>query len=238
MPMRILFLLLLLANLLFLAYAHVAREGVGVEEQIQLLQIAPEKIKLLKAAGQVAPDKPKAPGKAIPPAPPRTASAAPAACIEWGVFAGPGVARAEDALARLELPAGQVERTVTDAGGYWVYMPPLKTKAEIDRKIGELQGFGITEFFVVQDAGKWRNAISLGIFRTEEAAQTFLVKLRDRGVRSAVAARRENFLKQVAFYVREPGEATVARLTLIQQEFPGSEIKAGPCPIAAVAAEG
>jgi len=231
--MRALFLLLVLANLLFFAYAHVTREGAGAENQIEQLQIAPEKIKLLKAAGQAAPDKPKAPGKAIPPAPPRTASAVPAACMEWGIFAGPGVTRAEAALAKLELPAGQIERTVTDGGGYWVYMPPLKTKAEADRKVAELKALGVTEFFLVQDAGQWRNAISLGIFRTEETAQAFLAKLKERGVRSAIAARRENFLKQVAFHVREPGEATVARLTIIQQEFPGSELKAGPCPPAA-----
>jgi hypothetical protein len=149
------------------------------------------------------------------------------------------VARAENALARLELPQGQVGRIVTDAGGYWVYMPPQKTRADADRKVDELKALGVTEFFLVQEPAKWRNAISLGIFRTEEAAEGFLAKLKDRGVRTAVAARRENFLKQVAFYVREPGEATVARLTLIQQEFPGSEIKAGPCPPgAAVAAKG
>ena len=236
--MRALFLLLVLANLLFFAYAQVAREGAGAESQISQLQLAPDRIRLLKAAGQAPADKPKAPGKAIPPAPPRSAAAMPVACLEWGVFAGPDVARAEAALVRLELPDGQIDRALADAGGYWVYMPPLKTKPEIDRKIGELKALGVTEFFVVQDAGKWRNAISLGIFRTDEAAQAFLAKLKERGVRSAVAARRENFLKQVAFYVREPGEATVARLTLIQQEFPGSEIKAGPCPAAAVAAKG
>jgi hypothetical protein len=57
-------------------------------------------------------------------------------------------------------------------------------------------------------------------------------------VRSAIAARRENFLKQVAFYVREPSEATIARLTLLQEEFPASEIRAGPCPPASAAAPG
>jgi hypothetical protein len=122
---------------------------------------------------------------------------------------------------------------VIDAGGYWVHIPPLKTKSDADRKVRELRDLGVTEFFVVQDAGQWRYAISLGIFRSEEAAQAFLARLKQRGVRSAIVARRENFLKQVAFYVREPSEATVAELTEIQQEFPGSEIRAGPCPAAA-----
>jgi len=227
---RALFLLLILANLAYFAYSRVALEGAGSGNQVSQLQINPDRIKLLKAAGGALPETPPTAAKSIPPAAPKPAPAVPAACLEWGIFAGPNVARAEGALAQLELPAGQVERVVTDAGGYWVHIPPLKTKAEVDRKARELRDLGVTEFLVVQDAGQWRNAISLGIFRTDEAAQTFLAKLKQAGVRSAIAARRENFLKQVAFYVREPDEATVARVTALQQEFPGSEVKAGPCP--------
>jgi hypothetical protein len=100
-----------------------------------------------------------------------------------------------------------------------------------------LKAFGITEFFVVQDTGQWKNSISLGIFRTEDAAQGYLAKLKERGVKSAIAARRENFLKQVAFHVREPNPATVAKLTELQKEFFGTEMKAGPCPLPAVAAK-
>ena len=220
--MRAFFLLLVLANLVLFAYAHVAREGDGADS-IPQLQITPEKIKLMKAAAGPVVERPKPP-------PAKTASAAPSACVEWGIFAGPDVARADAALARLELAQERIERSVTDAGGWWVYMPPLKTRAEVDRKVGELKALGVTEFFVVQEPGPWRNAISLGIFRSDEAAQAFLARLKERGVRSAIAERRENFLKQVAFFVREPGEATVAKLAEIQQEFPGSEIKAGPCP--------
>ena len=231
--MRALFLLLILANLVYFAYSRVALEGAGSGNQVSQLQINPDRIKLLKAAGGALPETPPAAAKSIPPAAPKPAPAVPAACLEWGIFAGPNVARAEGALARLELPAGQVERVVTDAGGYWVHVPPLKTKADVDRKARELRDLGVTEFLVVQDAGQWRNAISLGIFRTDEAAQTFLARLKQQGVRSAIAARRENFLKQVAFHVREPDEATVAQVTALQQEFPGSEVKAVPCPTAA-----
>ena len=231
--MRALFLLLILANLAYFAYSRVALEGAGSGNQVSQLQINPDRIKLLKAAGGALPETPPAAAKSIPPAAPKPAPAVPAACLEWGIFAGPNVARAEGALAQLELPAGQVERVVTDAGGYWVHIPPLKTKAEVDRKARELRELGVTEFLVVQDAGQWRNAISLGIFRTDEAAQTFLARLKQQGVRSAIAARRENFLKQVAFHVREPDEATVAQVTALQQEFPGSEVKAVPCPTAA-----
>ena len=220
--MRTVFLLLVLANLVFFAYAHVTREGNSADSTSQL-QITPEKLKLMKAVAGPVVEQPK-------PSSTKTASAAPSACVEWGVFAGPDVTRADTALARLELPQERIERSVTDAGGWWVYIPPLRTKADADRKTGELKALGIADFFAVQDAGQWRNAVSLGIFRTEDAAKTFLAKLRERGVRSAIVERRENFLKQVAFFVREPSEATVAKLAEIQQEFPGSEIKAGQCP--------
>jgi hypothetical protein len=227
--MRALFLLLVLANLVFFAYAQVARDSRTDKELLQL-QVAPEKIRLLNAEGKLPPEKARPAPRKGKPAAPKVATTAPAACLEWGVFAGPGVAKAEAALAQLELPAAQIERVVTDASGYWVHMPPQKTRAEADRKVRELNTLGVTELVMVTDPGEWRYAISLGIFRTDEAAQAFLAGLRKQGVRSAVVARRDNFLKQVVFYVREPSPAAAARLTLTQGEFPGSELKAGPCP--------
>jgi hypothetical protein len=226
--MRLLFLALVFANLAFFAYARFAGESAAKDPASQL-EVSAEKIKVLKASGKSAPDLPRG-APAAKGAPGRTATAGPAACIEWGVFAGPAVARADTALARLELPQDKVERTVADAGGYWVYVPPLKTKAEMDRKLGELKALGLNDFFIVQDAGQWRNAISLGIFKSDEAAQGFLATLKERGVRSAVAERRENFLKQISFLVREPDDALVARLATLQQDFPGSELKATQCP--------
>lgn len=228
--MRAFFLLLVLLNLAFFAYGRVALESSGDEARIPQLQVAPERIKLLRAMERAPAGKPQASAKAAAPEPPRTATAAPAACVEWGGFAGAAVARAEAALAQLQLAPESIGRAVVDAGGYWVYMPPLKSKTEVDRKIRELRELGVTEFFVVQDAGQWRNAISLGIFRSDEAAQAFLAGLRSRGVRSAIVGRRDNFLKQVVFYVREPSAAAVAELTALQEEFPGSEIKAATCP--------
>jgi SPOR domain len=225
--MRAFFLLLVLANLFFYAYAYVASDSGGLEKHLATLQVVPEKIKLLNAEGKLPAEK-RQPARKPKPSP-KGAIPVPVACLEWGIFAGPGVAKAEAALAQLELPAAQIERTVTDASGYWVHMPPQKTKAEADRKVRELKTLGVNEFFLVTE-GEWRYAISLGIFRTDEGAQAFLAELRKQGVRTAIAARRENFLKQVVFHVREPSPTTVARLTLTQNEFPGSELKAGPCP--------
>lgn len=217
--MRILVLLLLFANLGFFAYHHLTGASDEAAAQIALLQISPERISTV-AAGTVSPAPANSP----------VAAAAPAACVEWGAFGGAEVARADAAIAALALPADALQRRVADVDGYWVHMPPLKTRVEVDRKVGELKALGVEEFFVVQDAGPWRNAVSLGLFKNEEAARAELERLRQRGVRSATVVRREKLLKQVTFYLREPDPATVARLTDLQRDFPATEIKAGVCP--------
>jgi hypothetical protein len=37
-------------------------------------------------------------------------------------------------------------------------------------------------------------------------------------------------VKRVAYYLREPDTATVAQIAGLQREFPGTQIRAGPCP--------
>lgn len=215
--MRTLFLLLVLANVAFFAYVQMSPDRAGIERQLSALQIHPEKIRLIAPGGGAAGAAP-------------AVAAAPGACLEWGVFAGPDVARADAAVATLGLPDAQVQRVVHDAGGYWVYIPPLRNKAEVEKRLAELKTLDIPDSFVVQDAGPWRNAISLGIFKTEEAANGYLETLRARGLASAVAERREKFLKQIVFLVREPSQDTVAKLTELQRGFSGTRIRAAACP--------
>lgn len=212
--MRAFILLLLLANIGFFAY-HQYFAGTGdAAGQIAALQISPERIRPVSVETVSA----VAPASQL------------AACAEWGAFAGPDVARADAALASLGLPANVVQRRVSDVDGYWVHMPPQKTKADVDRKIGELKALGIADFYVETEPAQWRNAISLGLFKSEAAADTELERLRVSGVRSAIVTRREKFLKQVVYFVRDPDPATVARLTELNRDFTAAEIKAGSCP--------
>jgi hypothetical protein len=212
--MRTLFLLLVLANAVFCAYAYVARERSAAQQAGSELQINADRIKVVRRPSGAS-------GARVTPS---------AACLEWGVVGGPDVARANAALAQLALPDSSVQRTVTDAPGYWVYMPPLKAPAALDKKLQELKALGLTDLHVVQEPAQWRTAISLGIFRSEEAATSFLDGLKAKGVRTAVVGQRENLLKQVVYFVREPAPEVVAKMTELQQAFPGSRIKAGPCP--------
>jgi hypothetical protein len=114
--------------------------------------------------------------------------------------------------------------------GHWVLIPPGKTRAEVGRTVENLKELGITEFTIVPEPPQWRNAVSLGIFRTEEAARKLLAEVRNKGVENATVERRERFFQQVVYFVREPSEADVAKLAALRNRVPGGEVKAVACP--------
>lgn len=213
--MRIFFLLVLLANAATFAYLRYADGRSSADVQIALLQISPEKVKLVQAG-------------ALPAAANREAPALAAVCVEWGSFGAEDVTRAAAALSKLELGNRLSQR---DSGGnFWVHIPPLKSRADADKKAGEVRGLGITDFFVVQDPGPAQFAISLGIFKTEEAANNYLAQLRSKGIRSAIVAPYGTAGNVgTTFVIREPGDAITLKLAELKAEFPAAALKAVAC---------
>lgn len=150
-------------------------------------------------------------------------------CMEWGEFSGADLKRATAALEALRLGNRVNQRQVEQSIGYWVYIPPLKDKAAVAQKIAQLKARGIEEYFVVPDAGPWLHAISLGVFKTQEAAQSFLEELRSKDVRSAQIGERASKLKMTVFVLNGLDGATEAKVTAIQKDFSGSELKKVSC---------
>lgn len=150
-------------------------------------------------------------------------------CFEWGEFSGTDLARATTALSALPLGDKLSQRQIEYNIGYWVYIPPVKDKAAMALKIGQLKARGVKEHFVVQEAGPWLNAISLGVFKTQEAAQNFFDDLRAKGVRSAQFGERASKLKATIFVLNGLDTTTGAGLAEIQKDFAGSELKKINC---------
>lgn len=160
-----------------------------------------------------------------------TADSGSTACLEWGDFSGPDLARATAVLSTMPLPGKSSRREIEHDRGYWVYFPPLRNKAAVNHKISELKALGIADYFVVQGSGHWRNAISLGVFKTKEAAQNFLNDLHGRGVHTARVGERASKLRATVFMLDGVDAATVAKLTALQKDFPGSELNTVPCAL-------
>jgi len=230
--MRALFWILLSANVIFFAMMQWGGQLTGDEHAVQAQPALHEdKITLLN----IPQSNPIAalPAQA-PTATPNGISAQPVVrtdtlCFEWGEFSGTDLARATTALSALPLGEKLSQRQVEYNIGYWVYIPPAKDKAALDKKIAQLKTLGVKEHFIVQEAGPWLNSISLGVFKTQEAAQNFFEELRTRGVRSAQVGERASKLKMTVFVLKGLDAATEAGLIEIQKDFAGSDLKKIPC---------
>lgn len=223
---RIVFFLLLLANLGYFAWSNFDLSAPSDEKQLVDQQLNPQAIRLLgpEQMARLAADRvkqtvqrPKA-----PPAPKATV----AACLEFGAFNLADVPRAEQALQPLGLGARLAQRRTDEVASYWVFMPSQGTRQAASRKSAELKKLGVEDFFIVQEDSKFRFAISLGIFKTEEAAKARLTELRARGVRTAQVVPRETPIQRVHFVIRDVPEALAAKLAEVRQGFPGTELKA------------
>ena len=227
--MRIAFLLLVAANLaLYAWFQHYAPAESATDPQPARRQISPEKIRLLESKElsslAAAASKPEA----KPAAPVAAAPALGGGCIEWGGFALAEAPKAEQALAPLALGARLAQRRSEETVGWWVFIAPQGNRAAALKKTAELKALGIDDYFILQEEGRMRWAVSLGVFSSEEAARNRLEALRARGVRSAQTGERDAQVPKVWFQVRGADAALQAKLKELAEGLPGTELRACP----------
>ena len=211
--MRIVLVLLLLANLTLFAFTRLdsgSGEGMLLQDQVQ-----PDKVKLLTPQ-QVA---------ALGPA---KVSALADVCMEWGPFSEAERVRAIADLDSLALGRLLTQKRVEFDNGYSVTMGPFTTRSAADTRIAELRRQGVRDISVI-DGGRGQFVISLGVFRTEPAAVAHLEELSRLGVKLARVEPRQQASTQGLLVVRDPQQAVVARIKELQSQYPGSEIKVGGC---------
>ena len=212
--MRTLVVFLLLANLALAGYLWLDRasggEGVRLKEQVQ-----PDKIKLLS------PQEVAALG-------PSKAAALANVCLEWGPFGESERARALADIEPLGLGKLVSQRRIETPSAWWVYLPPFATKAAAEKRAAELKAAGQKDLFVV-DGGPQRLAISLGVFRTEDAANAQLAELTKQGVAGAKVGPRQQVVVQSLIVIRDPQQPVIAKLRELTPGYPAAEMKIGDC---------
>jgi len=211
--MRIVLILLLLANLTLYAYTKLdtgSGEAVLLQDQIQ-----PDKIKLLTPQ-QVA---------ALGPA---KVAALADVCIEWGPFADPERARALADMEPLGLGRLLGQRRVEFDSGYWVSTGPFPNRGAAETRVAELRRQGAREL-TIADLGRGQFAISFGNYRNEAAAVARADELARLGINLAKVGARNAAITQSMLVVRDPQQAVVARLKDLQAQYPGTDVKVGTC---------
>jgi hypothetical protein len=190
--MRAFVFLLILANLLFFSWS---RGFLGTAENPDSLriqqQLLADQVKLVvrdaPSDSGVASEKPEKAEKLVKP----EEKPQPETCLQISDLPLADIVRIES-LVSGKFSAFKAERLMNPGSGqYWVFIPPLPSKQDADRKASELKAMRVPEFFIVQDAGPNRYAISLGIFSSKEAAAERLSELREKGVRSAKVGARD-----------------------------------------------
>jgi len=211
---RTLFLLVVLVNALFFAWSrYVAPPEAVADPQPLVRQIEPQKLKVI------------APGE-LPPVAARLAPAPMALkCIEWGSFTVADASQAQAALEPLQLGPRLGQRRTEESAGWWVFIPPQGSRPAAQKKAAELKALAVDDYFVVQEDGPYRWALSLGVFRSEEAAQARLTTLREQGVRSAQVGPRETPVAKVWLQVKAVDAGLYARLKEVARGMEGSELR-------------
>lgn len=240
--MKALVFVLVLANLLFFAFTkgyfgRPENPDAGRVEQ----QLNPERIRVVGrgdppgAKGEAKKEEPakEAPAKeAAPaeeaPAPAREKAAekpafsGPETCVVWTELVVAEANRLE-ALTGGKFPEFRLERRATpvEGAGWWVFIPPLPNKLDAEKKAGELKRMGVGDYFVVQEPGPNRFAISLGVFSNESGANDHLANLKNKGVRSARIGPRISKDALHAVEVRGPASRQAALLSAAGAALPG-----------------
>lgn len=171
-------------------------------------------------------------------APAGSAAASGAASGGTGVFAGSGTAvgggapagacllfaaldedRARRLREALEGAGAAVSAQRSEQGAsYLVYVQPADSMADAQRRLADLRRVGLTDVFLMQD-GPFRLGISLGLFRTEEAARTLVSRIGDLGVPGVRIAARPPFTVRVRLQARWPDARGATAATALAAQF-------------------
>ena len=218
--MRVLFLVLVLANVAFFAWSRYFLPGEAAADSTVLARKSePEKLKIVPAAE---PNVPPVSQKAV------ASPVALAGCMEWGSFTLADYPRAEKALEPLALGGRLAQRRTEETANWWVFIPPQGSRPAALKKAGELKALGVDDYFIVADEGVFRWAISLGVFRSEDAAQSRLAALRTQGVRSAVVGSRDTVVPKIWLQVKGIDPTLESRLKDLARQVEGSELRTCP----------
>ena len=222
---RLIFFLLLIANVALGAHIYLNETRPKVEAP---REVNPGVLKIVSVT-----DPTKAQQDAIA-ARKLAASLSGSACVDFGVKLADG-ARAQASFAGMNLGNRLSSRNAEEYTRFAVTLPPQKDKRAAETLLANLKKAGVKDVSALAD-----DSIALGVFSSDEAAQKLVEELKTKAknlVKEVQVTPRSPQIRETLFTVREPDTNMVARLTLMQREFDGSNVRAVTCPAAVPVAD-
>jgi len=244
--MRVLFFVLLLANVAVLALIVQPLRPTGVEPERLAQQVNADRISVIDpaaAAMQAAKERlarhraaqeraaQQAPAPAAAGTPPATdaapSSLARAVCVELGDFSAQAAESFEPQLSRLSMTGIPQRRVVQPPPSYLVFLPPQATDTAAAGKLAQLREQGFADSAVIREDSPRRRSVSVGLFSKEELAMAQVEKLHRSGF--ADARMGEHPLNSTRYAYRLPGvtETGATRLAAVASGYAGVTVR--PC---------
>ncbi len=216
--MKKLFIFLLLANAALFAYAYVERMNSAAQASADRYKpFNADQVKSLTA-------------QQVAKLGPAKVAQLTLACAEWGPFSEADRLKAAKLLEPLVLGRTMTSRRVEVAAEHWVYIPPKPSRTAADRSMADLKKLNVADSAIVLEDGPWNLAISLGVFRNKAGADTRLVELKTKGVKTAIYRQREQIVAMNALVLREPTQAILSKLEELKAQVAGTAVTTGACP--------
>jgi len=175
---------------------------------------------------------PAAPEPAASDSPSPVAAAAPASaekriCLAYASLTLPFVETLQQVTKEIDPDADILQEPNGPPINWWVHIPPLDSAEIAEQRAKELRANGVSDLFIVREAGPNQFSISLGIFKTHTSAQQHLLNLQQQQkVEGAIISPRTPVTYKVEVRGRED------RLTpLISRNQPNLPVSTGRCTL-------
>lgn len=147
-------------------------------------------------------------------------------CAEIGRFSKSEATGFEQQLPSLSLNPEDISLTPVQEGStYMVFIPPSADQKAADAKIAELKEKGIQSYYLIKDQSKLRWAISLGVFKTQEAAANYAAEVEKAGVTGLQIAPRGTAVEKLVYRLNNLNEEQLRALEAIMGRFPGQSMQ-------------
>lgn len=148
-------------------------------------------------------------------------------CVEAGYFVLTDARRFETQINRIPLGMKEVRRSIEEVVSYMVRIPANNGQAGANRRAAELQKAGIHDFYIVPgtysiDNLRW--SVSLGVFKTENAAKSYMRDLASKGIKQMVITPRKATSSKIAYQFKNVTPAQRGQIEKVMNSFSGQDL--------------
>ena len=220
--LRLTFWILLVANIVMFAATQTYTDALQKQDEPQ--QLAPveqEKIRLLPSGLTIPQSQPTQPAPAVQ-------AFETASCVEIGEFDATDAKLFEGRI-KAVFPNGSLEKLhERKPSSYMVFLPAAPNKKAAEKRVAELQKKGISNYFLITNGTQFKNAISLGIFKHEEAAKNLVAQMRKLGFEDSDIHVRTRQAESASYRISNSDSNQLEQLDFILADFPQASKK--ECP--------